>query len=168
MDDASRSLGFGKWATLRRVHMPMLRGSLLTAGLLGVRRCHEGVSATLVIRPSTSTPSPTAHTLAVDERSGRSLDRGADHRGGGLAADVLVSRQILRAPPELAERGACRRENNARGALCRAAVAGRSCIITRCPRVLQSSRAALGKLPGRPIPCLPVGGKPRSLRCLAR
>jgi iron(III) transport system permease protein len=32
MDDAARSLGLGQAATLRRVHLPMLRGSLFTAG----------------------------------------------------------------------------------------------------------------------------------------
>lgn len=34
MDDAARSLGLGQGASLRRVHAPLLRGSLLTAGLL--------------------------------------------------------------------------------------------------------------------------------------
>ena len=34
MDDAARCLGLGQGETLRRVHAPMLRGSLLTAGLL--------------------------------------------------------------------------------------------------------------------------------------
>jgi iron(III) transport system permease protein len=31
MDDAARSLGLGQGATLRRVHVPILRGSLFTA-----------------------------------------------------------------------------------------------------------------------------------------
>ena len=34
MDDAARSLGRGAATTLWRVHLPILRGSLLTAGLL--------------------------------------------------------------------------------------------------------------------------------------
>jgi len=32
MDEASRSLGLGQFATLKRVHIPILRGSLFTAG----------------------------------------------------------------------------------------------------------------------------------------
>ena len=69
MDDASRSLGFGKWATLRRVHIPMLRGSLLTASLLVFVDVMKELPATLVIRPfNFDTLATQAHTLAADER----------------------------------------------------------------------------------------------------
>ncbi|TMW75051.1 iron ABC transporter permease [Thauera sp. UPWRP] len=54
MDDASRSLGHGKWDTLRRVHVPMLRGSLLTAALLVFVDVMKELPATLVIRPRNS------------------------------------------------------------------------------------------------------------------
>jgi iron(III) transport system permease protein len=54
MDDAARSLGLGQGETLRRVHVPMLRGSLFTAGLLVFVDVMKELPATLVMRPSTS------------------------------------------------------------------------------------------------------------------
>ena len=51
MDDAARSLGLGQGETLRRVHVPMLRGSLLTAGLLVFVDVMKELPATLVMRP---------------------------------------------------------------------------------------------------------------------
>src|SRR5574343_47038 len=51
MDDAARSLGMGQGETLRRVHVPMLRGSLFTAGLLVFVDVMKELPATLVMRP---------------------------------------------------------------------------------------------------------------------
>jgi iron(III) transport system permease protein len=48
MDDAARSLGHGPLATLRRVHLPMLRGSILTAGLLVFVDCMKELPMTLL------------------------------------------------------------------------------------------------------------------------
>jgi iron(III) transport system permease protein len=58
MDDAARSLGLGQGETMRRVHVPMLRGSLLTAGLLVFVDVMKELPATLVMRPSISIPWP--------------------------------------------------------------------------------------------------------------
>lgn len=55
MDDAARSLGLGQAATLRRVHLPILRSSLFTAALLVFVDVMKELPATLVMRPSTST-----------------------------------------------------------------------------------------------------------------
>src|SRR5690606_24545891 len=64
MDDASRILGYGRLATLRRVHVPMLRGSLLTAGLLVFVDVMKELPATLVMRPfNFDTLATQAHTL---------------------------------------------------------------------------------------------------------
>ena len=43
---------------MRRVHVPMLRGSLLTAGLLVFVDVMKELPATLVMRPSLSIPWP--------------------------------------------------------------------------------------------------------------
>jgi iron(III) transport system permease protein len=67
MDDAARSLGLGQAETLRRVHVPMLRGSLLTAGLLVFVDVMKELPATLVMRPfNFDTLATQAYTLASD------------------------------------------------------------------------------------------------------
>lgn len=47
MDDAARVFGLGPGATLRKVHVPIISGSLLTAGPAGFCRCDEGASRNL-------------------------------------------------------------------------------------------------------------------------
>ncbi|APR05444.1 ABC transporter permease [Thauera chlorobenzoica] len=96
MDDASRSLGFGRWATLRRVHVPMLRGSLLTAGLLVFVDVMKELPATLVIRPfNFDTLATQAHTLASDERLAEASTAALIIVAVGLLPMILISRQIL-------------------------------------------------------------------------
>ncbi len=51
MDDAARSLGASVGATLRRVHVPLLRGSLLTACILVFVETMKEMPATLLLRP---------------------------------------------------------------------------------------------------------------------
>ena len=51
MDMASRSLGHGPMFTLRRVHLPLIRGGLLTAALVVFVDCMKELPATLVLRP---------------------------------------------------------------------------------------------------------------------
>jgi iron(III) transport system permease protein len=96
MDDASRSLGAGKWETLRRVHMPMLRGSLLTAGLLVFVDVMKELPATLVIRPfNFDTLATQAHTLAADERLSEASTAALIIVAVGLLPMIVISRQIL-------------------------------------------------------------------------
>ena len=97
MDDASRSLGFGKWATLRRVHIPMLRGSLLTASLLVFVDVMKELPATLVIRPfNFDTLATQAHTLAADERLAEASTAALIIVAVGLLPMFIISRQILK------------------------------------------------------------------------
>lgn len=51
MDLAARSLGVGPWGVLRRVHLPLLRRGLLTAGLLVFVEVMKEMPATLLLRP---------------------------------------------------------------------------------------------------------------------
>ena len=51
MSMASRSLGQTAGGTLKRVHYPMMRGSLLTAGLLIFVDSSKELPATLLLRP---------------------------------------------------------------------------------------------------------------------
>ena len=51
MDDAARSLGHSAGTILRKVHLPLMRGGLLTAGLVVFVDCMKELPATLVLRP---------------------------------------------------------------------------------------------------------------------
>ncbi len=51
MDMAGRTLGHGPWSLLWRVHIPMLRGALLTGAVLIFVDCMKELPATLLLRP---------------------------------------------------------------------------------------------------------------------
>jgi iron(III) transport system permease protein len=51
VDDAARSLGARAGATLRRVHLPMVRGGLLAAFILVFVETMKEMPATLLLRP---------------------------------------------------------------------------------------------------------------------
>jgi iron(III) transport system permease protein len=69
MDDAVRSLGLSPRKTLARVHIPMLRGSVLTAGLLVFVDVMKELPATFALRPfNYDTLAITIYNLAKDER----------------------------------------------------------------------------------------------------
>ena len=97
MDDASRSLGLGRWSTLWRVHVPMLRGTLLTAVLLVFVDVMKELPATLVIRPfNFDTLATQAHTLAADERLAEASTAALTIVAVGLLPMFAISRQIVR------------------------------------------------------------------------
>jgi iron(III) transport system permease protein len=69
MDDAGRSMGMGAWQILRRIHIPMLRGSLLTASLLVFVDVLKELPATLILRPfNFNTLAIRTYELANQER----------------------------------------------------------------------------------------------------
>jgi iron(III) transport system permease protein len=95
MDDAARSLGLGQNQTLRRVHMPMLRGSLLTAGLLVFVDVMKELPATLVMRPfNFDTLATQTYTLASDERLAEASTAALAIVAVGLLPLIALSRQI--------------------------------------------------------------------------
>ncbi len=51
MDMAGRTLGHGPWSLLWRIHIPMLRGALLTGAVLIFVDCMKELPATLLLRP---------------------------------------------------------------------------------------------------------------------
>jgi iron(III) transport system permease protein len=85
-DDAARSLGVGGLGTLRRVHLPLVRGGLLTALILVFVETMKEMPATLLLRPFGF------DTLAVGvwERTSESL--WADAAGPAL---VIVAAGLL-------------------------------------------------------------------------
>jgi iron(III) transport system permease protein len=97
MDDAARSLGLDQGRILRRVHAPMLRASLLTAGLLVFVDVMKELPATLVMRPfNFDTLATQAYTLASDERLAEASTASLAIVAVGLLPLIALSRQISR------------------------------------------------------------------------
>jgi iron(III) transport system permease protein len=97
MDDAARSLGCDPGETLRRVHLPLLRGGLLTAGLLVFVDVMKELPATLVMRPfNFDTLATHAWTLASDERLAEASSSALAIVAVGVLPLVAISREIAR------------------------------------------------------------------------
>jgi iron(III) transport system permease protein len=98
MDDAARSLGLGPAATLRRVHAPLLRSSLLTAGLLVFVDTMKELPATFALRPfNFDTLAVAAYHLTKDERLAEAAIPSLLIVAVGLLPLVFISRRIMRA-----------------------------------------------------------------------
>jgi iron(III) transport system permease protein len=97
MDDAASSLGYGHGQALRHVHLPLLRGSLLTAGLLVFVDVMKELPATLVMRPfNFDTLATQAFTLASDERLAEASSAALTIVAVGVLPLIVVSWQIAR------------------------------------------------------------------------
>lgn len=95
MDEAARSLGANQGEILRRVHLPILSGSLFTAGLLVFVDVMKELPATLVMRPfNFDTLATQAYTLASDERLGEASTASLAIVAVGLLPLIFLSRQI--------------------------------------------------------------------------
>jgi len=51
MDGAARTLGVGPFTALKRIHFPIMRGSLMTAGILVFVDCMKELPLTIILRP---------------------------------------------------------------------------------------------------------------------
>jgi iron(III) transport system permease protein len=97
MDAAARSLGCGEAATLRRVHLPLVRGSVLTAALLVFVDVMKELPATLVMRPfNFDTLATQTYTLAADERLAEASIAALAIVGVGLMPIIVLARQIAK------------------------------------------------------------------------
>ncbi len=97
MDEVARSLGARPALVLARVHMPMLRGSLLTALLLVFVDVLKELPATLILRPfNFNTLAVRAYELASDERLADSAPAALTIVVAGLLPVILLSRSITR------------------------------------------------------------------------
>ena len=68
MEDASRSLGKNTWQTLKQVHLPLLRGSVLAAGMLVFVDVMKELPVTLMLQPfNFSTLATRAYGYATEE-----------------------------------------------------------------------------------------------------
>ena len=95
MDDAARSLGMSPASSLRRVHLPLLRSGLLTAGLLVFIDVMKELPATLVMRPfNFDTLATQAYMLASDERLAEASTSAIAIVLVGLLPMAVLCRQI--------------------------------------------------------------------------
>ena len=101
MDDAARSLGLSPARTLLRVHLPIMWGSLLTAGLLVFVDVMKELPATFAMRPfNFDTLAVEAYNLAKDERIGEAAMPSLIMVAIALIPLVLLSRPIARSRQE--------------------------------------------------------------------
>jgi len=98
MDEASRALGKNTWRTLRSVHVPLLRGSLLIALLLVFVDVMKELPATLMLRPfNFNTLATRAYGYASDEMLEPAALWCLAIVVVGLAPVVLLNRQLRQA-----------------------------------------------------------------------
>ncbi|MEM8691990.1 MAG: iron ABC transporter permease [Pseudomonadota bacterium] len=97
MDAASRSLGRGPMGTLRRIHLPILTPSLLTALLIVFVDVMKELPATLIMRPfNYDTLAVQAYRLASDERLEGAAVPSLMIVAMGLLPVILICRQVGR------------------------------------------------------------------------
>lgn len=95
MDMASRSLGHSPGKTLVKVHLPMLRGTLLTAALVVFVDCMKELPATLILRPfNFETLATYVYQFASDERLYHSALPALIIVLAGIIPIILMSRSI--------------------------------------------------------------------------
>lgn len=95
MDEAGRSLGFSGFRLLRRVHIPILRGSLLTAVLLVFVDVLKELPATLILRPfNFNTLAVRTFELANEERLADAAFPALAIVLAGIIPVIILSRAI--------------------------------------------------------------------------
>jgi len=97
MDDAGRSLGLSPFGVLRKIHLPLMKGTVLTALLLVFVDVLKELPATLILRPfNFNTLAVRAYEMASDERL---ADAGAPSLMivlVGIIPVILLSRAIAK------------------------------------------------------------------------
>lgn len=100
MDFAARSLGRSPGATLMQVHLPIMRGTLLTAGILVFVDILKELPATLVLRPfNFDTLATKTYDLASDERLAEAAGPALAIGLVGILPVYLLSRAIRASRP---------------------------------------------------------------------
>lgn len=104
MDAASRTLGKTAGGTLRRVHAPIMRGSLLGAGILVFVDVMKELPATIILRPfDFTTLAVRSYELASDERLSQSSTASLAIVLVGIIPVILLSRAMRRSRPGSAD-----------------------------------------------------------------
>ncbi len=100
MDAAARTMGSGGLEVLSRVHLPMMKGSLLTALIIVFVDVLKELPATLVLRPfNFNTLAVRAYELASDERLADSSTAAIAIVAVSIIPVILLSRTIAHSRP---------------------------------------------------------------------
>lgn len=100
MDGAARTLGSGPGAVLKRIHLPIVRGSILTAGLLVFVDCMKELPMTVILRPfNFQTLATFVHQYASDEQLADSALAALTIVAAGIIPVVLLSWTITQSRP---------------------------------------------------------------------
>ncbi|WP_163558402.1 iron ABC transporter permease [Halomonas sp. NO4] len=100
MDAAARTLGQSAAGTLKRVHTPIMRGSLLAAGILVFVDVMKELPATVILRPfNFDTLAVRAHNLASDERLAEASTASLAIVAVGIIPVILLSLAMRRSRP---------------------------------------------------------------------
>jgi len=103
MDDAGRTLGLGPGGVFRRIHAPVIKGSLLTAALLVFVDVMKELPATLMLRPfNFDTLAIRTYEYASDEQLKAAAPAALAIAAVGIVPVILLSRAIARARPGMA------------------------------------------------------------------
>jgi iron(III) transport system permease protein len=104
LDHAARVLGAGPGRTLLRVHVPMMRASLLTAALIVFVDVMKELPATMIVRPfNFDTLAVRVYILAADERLVEASTAALAIVAVGIVPVILLSRTIVRTRPTVPE-----------------------------------------------------------------
>ncbi|HBX41038.1 MAG TPA: iron ABC transporter permease, partial [Marinobacter adhaerens] len=100
MDAAARTLGQTAGGTLRKVHTPIMRSSLLAAGILVFVDVMKELPATIILRPfNFDTLAVRAYSLASDERLAESAMSSLAIVVVGIIPVVILSLAMRRSRP---------------------------------------------------------------------
>ena len=100
LDDAARTLGHRPGALLRRVHLPLLRGAMLTAVVIVFVDVLKELPATLIMRPfNYETLAVRVYQFASDERLAEASTAALAIVAVGLLPVILLSRAIGQSRP---------------------------------------------------------------------
>ena len=98
LDDAAQGMGLSRWQVLRRVHLPLLKGGMLSAVLLVFVEVMKELPATLVLRPfNLDTLATQVFVLAADERLAEAAVPSLMIVAVGLLPVLLLTRAMRRA-----------------------------------------------------------------------
>ena len=100
MDAAARTLGETATGTLRKIHTPIMRGSLLAAAILVFVDVMKELPATIILRPfNFDTLAVRAHNLAADERLAEASTASLAIVAVGIIPVILLSVAMRRSRP---------------------------------------------------------------------
>ena len=100
MDGASRSLGRGAFATMRYVHLPLIKGGVLTAVMLVFVDCMKELPMTVILQPfNFQTLATFVHQYASDEQLGDAALAALSIVGAGVVPVILLSLSIAKSRP---------------------------------------------------------------------